>query len=284
MYSGSHAPGVRPDRAPQSSNWRHSANLPTQFPFGPFPPTEKGFAANPRTAPTFQMATTVVALDGPAGSGKSTVARILAERLGYVHADSGAMYRTVTLALMDRFGARDTADEFGSAVAQSPLPLSELRCTVVLEGARQSNRIDSEDVGVRIRTPQVTARIKHIADNPSYRDSVNEMLRDFALQTDLVVDGRDIGSVVFPDTPYKFFVTASPSVRAARRMADFGGGGHTGIALAELERDITRRDREDENRPIGALKQAPGAILIDTSGLDVDSVVSALLGHLQIQF
>ena len=230
------------------------------------------------------MGKTVVALDGPAGSGKSTVARILAERLGYVHADSGGMYRTVTLALMGRFGAYATADEFGAGAARAPLHLSELACSVVLAEGRQSNRIDSVDVGDRIRTPEVTARIRYIADNPVYREAVNEMLRRFAEQTDLVVDGRDIGSVVFPQTPYKFFVTASPRVRALRRLKDYDGSGFSDVSLESLEADISRRDREDEERPIGALKQAPGAILIDTSGLDIDSVVSALLSHLQIQF
>ena len=125
----------------------------------------------------------VVALDGPAGSGKSTVARRLADRLGYIHADSGAMYRTLTLACMERFGAGESAAEFGESLAKAGLAassLQELGVSVVLAENEQSNRLGGEDVGERIRTPEVTARIRYIADNLACREMVNQLLRDFA--------------------------------------------------------------------------------------------------------
>lgn len=241
----------------------------------------------------------VIALDGPAGSGKSTVARLLAERLGFIHADSGAIYRTLTLACMERFGAGESAEAFGELLAAAKLnadSLHELGCTVVLAedepdptapekkaGGVQSNRIGGRDVGDRIRTPEVTARIRYIADNVACRELVNQLLRDFARQTGLVADGRDIGTVVFVDTPFKFFLDASVGVRAARRLKEFQSQGKD-MPLKDLEADIAARDEQDRNRPVGALRAAPDAIVIDTSSLGLNAVLSRVLSHLQIQF
>ena len=225
----------------------------------------------------------VIALDGPAGSGKSTVARILAEKLRYVHADSGAMYRTVTLALMERLGAGVSAADFGENLARVAIDFHSLGCSVVLADGKQSNRINGTDVGDRIRTPEVTERIRYIADNRTYREAVNELLRDFARQTDLAADGRDIGTIVFPNANYKFYLEASVQVRARRRLLEYNSRGINGIALEELEEEISRRDEQDRQRPFGALKQAPDAILIDTSDLDINGVVSRLLSCMQIE-
>lgn len=230
------------------------------------------------------MSDPVIALDGPAGSGKSTVAKVLAARLQRIHADSGAMYRTVTLALIGRLGALSSAEEFGAAVVASPVPFEDLACSVALADGAQSNRIDGQDVGDEIRKPEVTERIRYIADNRQYREAVNELLRDFAGQASLVVDGRDIGTVVFPHTPYKFFLTATPRIRAERRLGEYARRGFAEVSLEQLEAEISKRDAADEARPFGALKCHPEAIVIDTSDLDQDSVVSTLLSHLQIQF
>lgn len=234
--------------------------------------------------PTTQQ---VIALDGPAGSGKSTVARMLAEKLGYIHADSGAIYRTLTLACVERFGAAASAEAFGQALAGQNL-VGELECAVVLERdadgkGRQSNRIGGTDVGDRIRTPEVTARIRYIADNLACREMVNQLLRDFALQTGLVADGRDIGTEVFPETPFKFFLDASVRVRAERRLAEFTAQGKP-MAIEDLEADIAARDEQDRNRPVGALKAASDAILIDTSLMAANAVLDRVLSHLQIKF
>jgi CMP/dCMP kinase len=226
---------------------------------------------------------TIIALDGPAGSGKSTVANMLADRLGYIHADSGAMYRTLTLALMECVGPGDQPEEFGERLRNYVYDPGALGVEVALDASRQSNRLRGQDVGDRIRTPEVTARIRYIADSRACREVVNELLRRFARLTPLVADGRDIGTVVFPETPAKFYLDASVNVRALRRLADFQKQGAQ-ITLESLEREIAARDEQDRNRPFGALAQAPDAILIDTSHLSPNDVVHRILSRLQIQF
>ncbi|MBX7056954.1 MAG: (d)CMP kinase [Leptospirales bacterium] len=228
-------------------------------------------------------AKTVIALDGPAGSGKSTVASMLAERLAYLHADSGAIYRTLTLAWMERMGEGLSPEDFGRLATADKLRPEELGVEVRLVEGRQSNCLNGVDVGARIRTPQVTARIRYIADMRACRDVVNAQLRSFARVADLVVDGRDIGSVVFPETPYKFYLDASVQVRAERRQGEFQRGGAQ-VGMEQLAREIHERDEQDRARPFGALRQAEDAILIDTSLLSPNDVVHRLLSYLQIQF
>ena len=226
----------------------------------------------------------LIAVDGPAGSGKSTAARLLAEQLGCIHADSGAIYRTVTLALMERLGAGDSAEDFGRKLADANIDFNTLRCEVLLVNNTQSNRIAGLDVGDRIRTPEVTERIRYIADKRGYREMVNSLLRNFAQKTDLVVDGRDIGTVVFPQANFKFFLEASVRVRAERRRREYEARGIAPPAPGDLEEDIRKRDEQDMNRPFGALKRDPDAIVIDTSDLDINGVVHLLLSYLQIRF
>jgi CMP/dCMP kinase len=226
----------------------------------------------------------VIAMDGPAGSGKSTVADQVAEALDYIHADSGAIYRTLTLAYMERIGAGETAAAFGQLLAgHRPAP-EGLGCRVELADGRQKAWIGAVEIGDRIRTREVTERIRYIADDPACRAEVNRLLREFARSSPLVVDGRDIGTVVFPDTPWKFFIEASARVRAERRLGELAGRGMETVEIAELEAEIIRRDEQDRNREIGALRQAPDAILIDTSELTVEAVVQRVLAHLQILF
>ena len=227
----------------------------------------------------------VITFDGPAGTGKSTVASIVAEKLGYIHADSGAIYRTITLALMERLGPSSDPEEFGKKMVESKIPFEALRCSVTLRDLHQVNRIDGRDVGEKIRVPELTARIKYIADTRRYRDAVNDQLRLLSKKISLVVDGRDAGTVIFPDASIKFYLDASPSVRAERRLLDLK---QKGIAVsdgvAEIEADIRRRDMEDENREFGALKKAADAIIIDTSMLEIKDVVALTMSYLQLRF
>lgn len=226
----------------------------------------------------------VIALDGPAGSGKSTVADIVAEKIGYIHADSGAIYRTLTLAYMERLGAGESAAAFGELLSgQRPAPDS-LECRIEMSGGKQSAFLAGQDVGDRIRSREVTERIVFIADDPECRAEVNRLLRRFAATQALVVDGRDIGTVVFPDTPYKFYLDASARVRAERRRGDLIERGLGDASVDELVAEIERRDEGDRNRAIGALRQAEDAILIDTSELSIEAVVQRILSHLQIKF
>lgn len=227
----------------------------------------------------------VIAIDGPAGSGKSTVSAMVAGDLGFIHADSGAIYRTVTLALIRRLGADNNHVAFGKRLADAPfLSTEELQCTIVLKDGIQVNMISGTDVGDEIRTQIVTDRIRYVADSQEYRNSVNRLLRSFGEEASLVVDGRDIGSVVFPESPYKFFLTATPDERARRRLTEMGVEQINPEIFEEMLSKIHIRDREDENRPIGALKQAEDAILIDTSDLTIKDVVARILMHLQKQF
>ena len=226
----------------------------------------------------------VIAVDGPAGSGKSTIAGKLAEQIGFVHADSGAIYRTITLALMKKFGAGNSIEDFQKTVQNvKEEDLKTLAVDIGFESQKQVNRIAGKDAGEEIRSPDVTGRIKFIADTLFCREEVNRLLRKFATYTDIVVDGRDIGSIVFPETPYKFFLDASIEVRAGRRKKDFIDQGRD-ISIQEISEDIRKRDEEDRNRPVGALICPKDAILIDTSSMTPENVLGSLMSHMQIHF
>lgn len=215
----------------------------------------------------------VIAIDGPAGSGKSTVARLLAQSLGAVHADSGAIYRSFTFALMEHLPG--PVEQLVGQVDPSRLDVF-----VRLEEGRQVQGVGMRVLDQEIRTRAVTGNIRHVASDPRYRARVDEMLRDFARTASLVVDGRDIGTVVFPTTPYKFYLDASVEVRAARRLAETTEN----VTLAELMADVARRDQSDRERPVAPLRQAPDAIYIDTSSLAINAVVQRILSYLQVQF
>jgi len=234
-----------------------------------------------KTSQTPEKARHVIAVDGPAGSGKSSVAKIIAEKIGFVHADSGAMYRTMTLALMEIAG--ENAD-FATLLSSAEKIEEAFRmCDVRFESGRQLNLIGGQDVGDRIRAADVTTKIRYIADNRKCRDSVNSLLRKFALSADLVVDGRDIGTVVFPHTPYKFYLDASVAVRAARRVREHELRGET-VDPGRIALEIQQRDEQDKSRPFGALVRAQDAILIDTSDLEINSVVARIISYLQLKF
>lgn len=229
----------------------------------------------------------VIALDGPAGSGKSTVASMVAEATSFVHADSGAIYRTVTYALMEKLGTGKDRDDFlakiQSSVVEDPnFSISDLQVSASFDGL-QKNFVGSSEVSDKIRMPDVAERVGIIADHVPCRQYVNEILRDFAGKTNLVCDGRDIGTVVFPDTPYKFFLEASVQVRAKRRLKEYQEKGIE-ISFEKIEKEIETRDAQDRNRKVGALVKADDAILIDTSDLDQNDVLTRILSHLQVMF
>ncbi len=202
----------------------------------------------------------IIAIDGPAGAGKSTVARALAARLGLEYLDTGAMYRAVTLAAMQR--GIDPADvETVAALAR------ELSLDVSDDGVI----VDGYDATTEIRSPAVTTAVSAVAANSAVRAELVERQRDWARRRGGgVLEGRDIGSVVFPDAELKLYLTAAPRVRAERRMAESGGN------VDEIFEAIERRDRHDLSRVDSPLVKADGSIVVDTTGLAIDEVLAQI--------
>ena len=204
----------------------------------------------------------VIAIDGPAGSGKSTVARAVADRLELEYLDTGAMYRGVAHAVLRR--GIDPTDR--AAVA-------EVARVVSLDVTRSGCLVDGEDASVAIRGPEVTGAVSAVAANPDVR--VEMVARQRKWVTELgggVMEGRDIGSVVFPDAEVKVYLTASPEVRARRRAAEVPG-----LDVDAVAADIRRRDEADSSRTASPLVTADGAQVLDTSELTVDGVVDAIV-------
>ncbi|MGA1504720.1 MAG: (d)CMP kinase, partial [Ilumatobacteraceae bacterium] len=192
------------------------------------------------------MTPLVIAIDGPAGAGKSTIAKALARSMGIGYLDTGAMYRGVTFEVLRR-GLEATDVEAVARVARE----------VVLEQGMDSLRVNGEDATAAIRTPAVDAAVSHVAANSAVREELRERQRKWiAGHGGGVVEGRDIGSVVFPDATLKVYLVASPLVRARRRVAQHGGD------VEEIARAITERDQRDSSRDDSPLRQMPDAVVV----------------------
>ncbi len=203
----------------------------------------------------------IVAIDGPAGAGKSTVGRAVAARLGLQYLDTGAMYRAVTFAALRR--GIDPADETDVASLATAIEM-ELDGSAVI--------VDGVDATVEIRGREVTAAVSAVAANSEVRAELVRRQRSWVAEHGGgVVEGRDIGSVVFPDATLKLYVTASPRVRAERRVAEIGGN------VDDVEASIIERDRKDSTRADSPLMESSDAIVVDTTGSSVDEVVSHVL-------
>ena len=212
------------------------------------------------------MVPRVIAIDGPAGSGKSPVSRAVADRLGLEYLDPGAMYRGVAFAALER--GIDPGDTNAVAELARLIPLEVTGSVCVVDGV---------DATVAIRGPQVTVAVSTVAANPEVRAEMVTRQRAWVIERGGgVVEGRDIGSVVFPDAELKIYLTASPEVRADRRASETQGA-DTGAVAA----DIRRRDDADFTREASPLVEAAGAVVVDTSGLTVDQaadVIEEMLG------
>ena len=204
----------------------------------------------------------VVAIDGPAASGKSSVARALARRLGFVYVNSGAIYRAITWHLLNK----DIHIDDTQRVAQA---LQSAAITCRIQDSESRVLVDEIDPADHLREDRVNESVAHVSRLPLVRQIVGQKLHEYARSHDVVVEGRDIGSVVFPDTPYKFYVDASPEVRLQRRAA-------------QGERDaITLRDQADLSRSVSPLVTAKDAYVIDTSHLTIEKVVCEILVRLK---
>ena len=204
----------------------------------------------------------VIAIDGPAGSGKSTVARRLAARLDLPYLDTGAMYRGVTFAVLRRGVDPDDVERVAHVALECELQVDE-DGTVTVDGV---------DATIEIRGPEVTRAVSIVAANPAVRDELRRRQREWAEAHDGgVVEGRDIGTVVFPDADLKLYITASARTRAERRVGEIGGD------VAEVEAAINERDRRDMERLDGPLAAHQNAVVVDTTGLSVDEVVERVL-------
>lgn len=211
-------------------------------------------------------------MDGPAGAGKSTLAKIVAKKLGYLYIDTGAMYRALALKAL-RTGIHIDDDE---ALAQMAAATS-----VQLERSPSGGNqvyLDGEDVTAEIRTPSVDRVVSRVSASPQLRKYMVEAQREIARGGGVVMDGRDIGSHVLPNADVKFFVTASLAERARRRQHQQAQAGHQ-LDLRELEADIARRDELDQNKGEGSLVRLPDAVYIDTTGRSVEDVVAEMLSR-----
>ncbi len=209
-----------------------------------------------------------VAIDGPAGAGKSTLARQLAKELGYIYVDTGAMYRAVGL-----YALRAGADPADGPAVNALLPGIRLRLDV--QDGEQHIYLNEEDVSGLIRTEQVGMAASAVGANPAVRAFLLDLQRDMAKTGNILMDGRDIGTVILPNATVKIFLTASSEARAHRRWLEYQAAGRS-ESYEEVLADVKRRDAQDGGRAAAPLRQAEDAVLLDTSSLDLAQSLAAM--------
>ena len=215
------------------------------------------------------MANLIITIDGPAASGKSTAARLLSERLGASFLDTGAMYRAVTLAAMQAGADMSNEDELLDVIDSRTIEFAA-------EGGKMTVLLDNTDVTEQIRSTAVTANARHVASTTKLRDRLVQMQRQFAAdQQKIVTEGRDQGTVAFPDADIKFYLTAQAVERARRRQAELRTKGDR-QSLEQIQKAIEERDKSDEARTVGPLRPAADAIVVDTTDLSAEEVVGKL--------
>jgi cytidylate kinase len=215
-----------------------------------------------------------VAIDGPAGSGKSTVARLAAEKLGYLYVDTGAMYRALTLKMMNE--GIDLSRESDIVAAMEGTSIDILPCAV--KGGSLRVLLDGKDVSEPIRTMEVTSNVKHVCKIAEVRKKLVALQRQMAVSAGgAVMEGRDIGTVVLADAGYKFYIDASFERRVERRFSEMKAKGAV-VTRAGVAEDLKQRDHTDKTRKVGPLKKADDAVLIDTTDLSVGDVVDIVVG------
>lgn len=220
------------------------------------------------------MGNFIITIDGPAASGKSTVALLLAEKISASFLDTGAMYRAVTLAAIKAGVDMNSEDKLLKLIETTKFEFPEKRGKILVY-------IDGIDVTEQLRQPELTAKVWHIASSPRLRERLVQMQRDFAAGKErIVTEGRDQGTVAFPDADMKFFLTASAYERARRRQLELQEKG-VNQTLEQIQKAIEERDKSDETREVGPLKSASDAIIVDTTDLTIQQVVQSVLRHVQ---
>lgn len=211
-----------------------------------------------------------IAVDGPAGAGKSTIAKKIAKQMGCIYVDTGAMYRAMAL-FMIRNGIRETDS---AAISEK---CREADITIRHENGEQVVYLNGENVNGLIRTEEVGIMASGSSKNPDVRVKLVELQRKLAESSDVIMDGRDIGTCVLPNATVKIYLTASSAVRAKRRYDELTAKGET-CDYEQIEADIIRRDHQDMTREISPLKQAEDAVLVDTSKMSIDEVAETIIG------
>lgn len=210
-----------------------------------------------------------IAIDGPAGAGKSSIARLVAKKLSFVYFDTGAMYRAMALYCVKQ--GIDTKDG-----AQVESRCDEMDINILFEDGEQQVYLNGENVSGEIRSEQVGNQASVVALYPKVREKLVSLQRQMAASSDVIMDGRDIGTVVLPDAEVKIYLTASSAVRAERRYKELQEKGIE-CDLKQIEEDIIARDRQDMNREVSPLRQAEDAVLLDSSDLSIEEVVERIL-------
>ena len=214
----------------------------------------------------------VIAIDGPSGAGKSSVSRLVGEKLGFLHVDSGALYRIMTWQALVR--GVDTKNAVSVAEFAKSV---EIECRPV--GGRIAYFVGGVEPGNELRTPEVNAHASEVATVKEVRDRITAILRSLVEFGDLIIEGRDITTAVFPDSPYRFYLTASAEARARRRQKEEVEKGIANQSAEAVKASLLARDAIDSTRKYAPLKKADGAIEIDSSDLTLDEVVNLVLQH-----
>ena len=215
----------------------------------------------------------VITIDGPAGSGKSTVAKILAKRLGYTYLDTGAMYRAV--ALLVKENRIDIEDRYSlKRICES------MKIRFMQQGNEQKVFLGERDISEDIRTSEIDLLSSDVSLIKEVREVMTELQRRMAENTNLVAEGRDMGTVVFPEARIKFFLTATFETRAMRRYVERKNKGEN-ISIEKIKKELAKRDAQDQSRSLAPLKPAKDAIVIDTTDMDIEKVVDKMLFYIE---